>query len=124
MDNIYIGLDQDLMVYRLIFKVRVKRTRSEFATYTDTPHHGISADLLARKWGIGLDKSKRTLQSTTQDHVRSSLKPLTRRYITDFLSQKLRRLNCRFYIDTLFTKDNAIVGNTCAQIFTDGGFFK
>ena len=56
MENISIGLAQDLMVGRLIIKVRVKRTRSEFATYTDKQQHGISADILARKWGIGIDK--------------------------------------------------------------------
>ena len=65
------------MVYILINKVRVRRTRSGFATYTDKQHHGISTDLLAIKWGIGLDKAKQTLQSTTQDNVRSALKPLT-----------------------------------------------
>ena len=106
----------------MIIKVRVKRTRSGFATHTDNHHHWISSDLLAIKWGIVLDKEKWNLQSTTQDNVRSALKPLTQWYITDLLSQRLRRLNCRFYTDTLFSKDKSIVGNTCAQIFTDGGF--
>ena len=54
-----------MMVEILIIKVRVKRTRSGFATYTDKRHPGISDDLLARKWGIVLDKVNRTLQSTT-----------------------------------------------------------
>ena len=31
-------------------------------------------------------------------------------------------MNCRFYTDTLFSKYKYIVGNTCAQIFTDGEF--
>ena len=62
MEKFSIGMAQDLMVDRLIKKVRIKRTRSGFATYTDKRHHRISADLLARKWGIGLDKAKRTLQ--------------------------------------------------------------
>ena len=67
-------------------KVRVKRTRGGLATYTDNRHHGISDDSLARKWGIGLDKAKRNLRSTTRDNVRSALKPLTQRYRTDFIS--------------------------------------
>ena len=46
----------------MISKVRVKITRSGFATYTDKRHHRISADILARKWGIGIDKAKQTLQ--------------------------------------------------------------
>ena len=65
------------MVDILIINVRVKRKRCGFATYTYKGQHGISADILAKKWGIGLDKAKRTLQSTTQDNVRSALKPLT-----------------------------------------------
>ena len=54
----------------------------------------------------------------------SALKPLPRRYRTDFLSKRLRRLNYIFYTDTLFVKDKSIVGNTCAQIFTNGEFFQ
>ena len=65
MEKFSIGLYQDLMVDILIIKVRFKRTRSVFATYTDKQHHGISAYLLTRKWGIGLDKEKQTLQFTT-----------------------------------------------------------
>ena len=108
------------MVDRLISKVRVNRTRSGFATYIDKLHHGISADLLERKWGIGIDKAKRTLQSTTQDNVISSLKTLIWWYRTYLLSQRLRLINFIFYTDTIFAKDKSIVGNTCAQIFTDG----
>ena len=108
------------MVDRFISKVRVKRTRCGFANYTDKQHHGIIADLLARKCGIGIYNSKQTLQSTTQDNVRSDLKPMTWRYITDFLSQRLCRIYCSFYTYTLFAKDKFIVGDTCAQIFTGG----
>ena len=38
------------------------------------------------------------------------------------MSQRLSQLNCVFYTYTLFVKYKSIVGNTCAQIFTDGGF--
>ena len=122
MVNVSIGLDQDLMVDILISKVRVKITGSGFTTYKDNRRHGISAHLLARKWGIELDKAKWTLQSATQDNVISALKPLTWRYRTDFLSQRLRLLNYIFYTDTLFAKEKSIVGNKCAHIFTDGEF--
>ena len=40
---------------------RVSITRSGYATYTDEQHHEISTDLLAKKWGIGIYKSKLTL---------------------------------------------------------------
>ena len=54
--------------------------------------------------------------------MRSDLNPLIWRYRTDLMSQRLHRLNCIFYTDTLFSKDKSIVRNTCAQIFTDGEF--
>ena len=108
--------------YILIMKVTVKRKRNGFTTFTDKQQHGISADLLARKWGIVIDKAKQTLQSTTQDNVRSALKQLTRRYRKRLLSQRLRILNCRFYTDTLFENKKSTVGNTYAHIFTNGEF--
>ena len=54
--NVSIGMAQELMVEILISKVRVNRKKSGFTTYTDKQHHGISADLVERKLGIGLDK--------------------------------------------------------------------
>ena len=37
---------------------------------------------------------------------------------------RLRRLHCIFNTDTLFAKRKPIVGNICAQIFTNGDFVK
>ena len=122
MSKFSIGLAQYLMMDIWIIKVRVNITRSGFANYIDKQHHEISADILARKWGIGLDKANQTLQSTTRDNVRSSMKPLKWRYRPYFLSQSLHRMNCRFYTENICTKDKYIVGNTCDQILTDGDF--
>ena len=88
---------------------------------TSKRHHGVDADLLSLKWGIGLEKAKNTIKHTTQLNVRSALLPLTRRYRTDLLSQRLKRLSARFYTDTMFSKvGTSLRGNNCAQIFTDG----
>ena len=38
------------------------------------------------------------------------------------LLQRLHRLNCRFYTDTLSKKEKSIVGDACAHIFTYGEF--
>ena len=76
MANVSIGLAQNLMVDRLIRKVRVNRTRSGIANYTDKLHHGISADILARKCVIGLDKANQTLQYITEDHFISYVNQL------------------------------------------------
>ena len=107
-----IGLAQDLMAEILIGNVRVRKTRSGHENYTDERHHGISADMLARKWSIGLEKEKHTLKYTTQDNVRPALKQLTWQQRTYFLSQRLRQLNFRLYTEKLFSKDKSIFGNT------------
>lgn len=93
------------------------------ATYSNKRHHGTDPHLLARKWGIGIKTAKDTLSCTTQHNIRSAVLPLTRRYRTDLLSQRLKRLSCRFYTDTAFAKEKSLVGNTCTQIFTDGKGF-
>ena len=80
--------------------------------------------MFARKWGIGVDKAKRTFKDRTQNNVISTLKPLKQGHRTDFMSQRRHRNNYRFYTDTLFSKDKSIFGNTCDQIFTDGDYVK
>ena len=110
------------MVYILMRNVRVRRMRIGYSTYTDKKNHGISTDMLAIKWGIRLDRAKRSLQYTTQDNERSDLNPLTRPYRTDLLLLGLRQLNFRFYTDTIFAKDSTIDGNTCDQVFKNGYF--
>ena len=98
------GLIPELLVESIICKVKTRMTRTGFATITDKRHHGISLELLAQKWGIGVDKASNTLKNTAQDSIRSAILPLTRRYRTDFMSQRLRRLNTTWYTDTLFSK--------------------
>ena len=88
---------------------------------TSKRHHGVDANLLSLKWGVGLEKARNTIKYTTQMNVRSALLPLTRRYRTDLLSQRLKRLSTRFYTDKMFSKiGTSLRGNTCTQIFTDG----
>ena len=124
MANVSIEMSQDLMVDRLIIKVRVKRTRSGFTTYTYKRHRRISANLLAIKWRVVLDKAKRTLQSTTQDNVRSALKPLTRRYRKYLLSQRLCRLNCIFIQTHYLQRTNPQLGIHVIRYSPMGNLFK
>ena len=70
-----------------------------------------------------MEKAKATLKCTTQKCIRSAILPLTRRYRTDLMSQRLRRLSTTWYTDTLFAKCKSVIGNTCAQMFTDGNSF-
>lgn len=82
-------------------------------------HHGPDARLLASKWECGIETAKATLLATTQLNLRSAIAPLSRRYRTDLLSMHLRRIDCKFFTDTLFSKAPSIVGNKCAQLYYD-----
>ena len=73
------------MVDLLIINVRVQRTRRGYKTYTNECYYVWSADLLGNKLGDGLDKSKRTFESTTQENFVSSIIPITLLYSKELL---------------------------------------
>ena len=62
--------------------------------------------------------AEQTMRVTTQCGVRQAVRPLSRRYRTDVLSLRLKRLNAIVYGDTLFSDVKSLRGNTCAQVFT------
>ena len=84
------GSVPELIAESIICKVRSKKTWTGYATITYDRHHSISPELLSQKWGIGIEKAKETIRGTTQDNIRSVILPLTRRYRTGFMSQRLR----------------------------------
>ena len=73
--------------------------------------------------GNRFGKGKRNIEGKKERLYFSALLPLTRRYHTDLILQHIRRLSCRLYIYTLFTKQKSIIGNTCAQILMNGEGF-
>ncbi|GFH48949.1 hypothetical protein CTEN210_05425 [Chaetoceros tenuissimus] len=116
------GLAQDLAVDSLVNSVKVQlqdSARIALAS-TEKSHHEVTKELLARKWGISIARAEATLKASTQLSVRSAIMPLSRRYRTDLLSQRLRRISTRVYTDTLLMKRKSSRSNTCAQVFTDG----
>ena len=92
------------------------------ATFTSERHSAVTFENLSRKWNIGLETAKRTLQVTTQQGVRTAVHPLPRRYRVNHLHLNRRRLNGDWFTDTLFSIVTSIQGNTCAQVFTNGNF--
>ena len=85
-------------------------------------HTALSAEEVSRKFGVGLDTARQTLKATTQLGIRHAVNPLSRRYRTDIMQSKRKRLNDTFYSDTMFSGVKSIRGNTCAQLFTNGKF--
>ena len=55
----------------------------------------------------------------TNIDVSSAIFPLTKRYRTDILSQKLIMFIIKFYTDNIFSDDTSVRGNKCAQIYAD-----
>jgi hypothetical protein len=80
----------------------------------------ITKEILAKRWGIGLDTAHRTLTATTQAGIRRVLHPVERRYKTRQSHLRYPTLNTRFYTDTMFASTKSIRGNKCAQVFTNG----
>ena len=80
----------------------------------------ITKEILARRWGIGLDTAHRTLTATTQLGVRKVLHPVERRYRTRQSHLRFPNLNTKLYTDTMFATTKSTRGNKCAQVFTNG----
>lgn len=80
----------------------------------------ITKEILARRWGIGIETAHRTLNATTQNGIRRVLHPVERRYKTRQSHLRFPTLNSRFYTDTLFAEVKSLRGNKCAQVFTNG----
>jgi hypothetical protein len=113
------------MLRRMVAKARTLRNaeiHNVQGVISNERHSAISAENLARKWNIGIESARATLKATTQHGVRHAVHPLARRYRTDILQTKLKRLNCTIYTDTMYGSVKSLHGYTCGQVFTDGRF--
>ena len=74
----------------------------------------ITKEILAKRWGIGLDTAHQTLTAMMQSGIRRVLHPVERRYKTRQSHLRFPTLNTKFYTDTMFSTTK------CAQVFTNG----
>ena len=87
-------------------------------TYTSTEGHvNMSAEVLANRFGIGLEKARQTFKATTQRGTRSALLPIIRRYRAD-RQFGVRRLNRKFATDTIWAKSKTLRRNVASQIYS------
>ena len=89
---------------------------------TTDRHSVISAENMSKKWKIGIETAKRTMQVTTQRGIRTAMHPITRRYRVDHLQLHKNRLNSHFYCDSLVARTKSLQGNNGAQVYTNGKF--
>jgi hypothetical protein len=87
---------------------------------------GFDAATLAKNWVIALEAAKRTRLVTTQRGIRRMIHPsLTKRYKTNDIQLRYRRLPVTMYTDTMFSTILSRQNNKAAQIFcTDFGFVR
>ena len=87
-------------------------------TYTSTERHVKMLDeVLADRFGIGLERARQTLKAITQRGTRSALLPISRRYQDD-RQFGVRRLNGKFATDTIWAKRKTLRRNVSSQIYS------
>jgi hypothetical protein len=95
-------------------------------------HLKVGLEGLLRKWNIGLQMAKATLDVTTQHGIRTAvhpmshpmLHPMSRRSRVDHLHLPRPWLKGTWYLDTLITKVKSFLSNKFANVFTNGKYTK
>ena len=64
------------------------------------------------------------MKVTTQQGICQAVHPITRRYQTDTMSLKIRRLRATVYTDTGFMNIKSLAQNTCYQGYSSDNFIK
>jgi Reverse transcriptase (RNA-dependent DNA polymerase) len=113
---------------RMISEVRI----SDVEVTVDVPlprtfasgkrHSDVTAQELSERWFIGLSQAKETIKVTTQNHTRSAVLPLSRRYRADRIFEK-PLLRGDFYTDTMDGRCKSLGGNRYAQVIANKDFF-
>ena len=88
--NVLIGFSQDLIVGRLIVNIKISMINKGYAIITNKRNQLVTQELLTRKWRIGLEKAKEMLKAITQDNTILAQLHITRRYLIDLISQRLK----------------------------------
>jgi hypothetical protein len=78
----------------------------------------VTPEELAKRWKIGLEAARRTIERMTQLGVHDFTHTTAGRRLRNVNQQlQYRRLNSTVYTDTMFGDIKSLQGNTCAQIY-------
>ena len=87
-------------------------------TFVSTDRHSrTTANLIADRFGIGIQRARATMQVTRNRGTRSAILPLARRYRAD-RRYEVKRLNSKFATDALYADVRSIGGNCFAQLYS------
>jgi hypothetical protein len=84
----------------------------------------LTPEILARKWGIGLDAAEQTLNVTTHRGMLGSNMPHDRKVRQCFNHLKYLTISSMWYTDTTFALVKSIQGMKCSQVWTNGLGYK
>ncbi|KAG7369925.1 reverse transcriptase RNA-dependent DNA polymerase [Nitzschia inconspicua] len=126
LSNISTTYNEQEMTHRLIGAVNIACAdrRDVDSVMSNDRHSKITAEELARTWNIGLQTAKDTMKATTQRGVRTSTRPMNKRVRVDHLDLHVRRMPGTWYCDTVLARVKSLLGNICANVFTNGRFTK
>ena len=113
------ALDLEAFARGIITSVNISDVGSTMITQR---HSAVTPERISDIFGCGLETAKATLRVTTQHGVRSAVHPLRRRYRTDLLSLKYRRLGTTMYTDTMHFKVKSLDQHKCAQVYATDDF--
>jgi hypothetical protein len=78
--------------------------RKESGVLTMDRHSKVGPEELSRKWNIGLQMAKDTLDATTEHGVRTAVHPMSRRLRVNHLHLHRPRLKGMWFLDTMIAK--------------------
>ena len=107
-------IDPNLDAYSFASRLTQQYNVSLASSTRDKP---ISAETLARNWGIGLDAARRTSAATTQRGVRYITPTMSKRFRTNDRMLRYKRLRVDMFTDTMFANIRSKRGNKCAQVY-------
>ena len=88
------------------------------ATITKNRKGAVTAEALAKRWRIGLETAKNTIDRTTQRAVRNFENTTGSRRLKPYANQlKYRRIDSELYTDTLIGRCKSLLGNKYVQMY-------
>ena len=110
---------QSLSTLRQMLRPSPPSILSLSSTSTKPKRKGfVSPEDLAKRWGLGLEEAKKTVEVTTQLAVRDFTHTTGGRRIKPYAYQlKYPRLKVEMYCDTLYGKVKSLLGNKVAMVY-------
>jgi hypothetical protein len=110
-----LALEVDKMVYPNVYgRIAIA------ALSTEERRSVLSPEVLAKRWGIGLNAAKATLLNTTQDGVRNVFLPSERKTRNKTPWMHFPSLKGDFYTDQMFLKIPSFHNHVGGSVFTNG----